>query len=446
MEEDIFKGSSSKRPSTQTRQQLATEAKLKAAIDAAEEKIAYESAHDKELLRALRVVSTFIRRKKRVCYGGTAMNAILPASKRFYDPNIDLPDYDFYTPTLEEDTKELVEALKEAGFEEVYQRVGMHEGTKKILVNFVAVADISEINDELFNVLYSRSIARDGIHYTDPDVLRMMMYLELSRPRGEVGRWEKVFERLQLINTEFPIKAERKFVPAVIGGPPIPFELRYQILRHVIREERVLLNGPVLALYQRGIRRGDAKFQMRPGGAIFFTSPTPRDDAEKLKRQFRRKDVRLFLHRSRGEIVPERVEVRIGAQVVALIMQEAACHSYNRIPVEGGGEIYVGSPEFLITVYLALTIFTHHSKDILGSNAMEVVKGLIYWASENYKAKSSQFPPFSIDCQGHQVSYVSLLRAKVLRIREEKEKRKAAVRGLTRSRRSKSRSGKTRRK
>ena len=34
----------------------------------------------------------------------------------------------------------------------------------------------------------------------------MSMYLELSRPKGDVGRWEKVLKRLILLNKHYPIK------------------------------------------------------------------------------------------------------------------------------------------------------------------------------------------------------------------------------------------------
>ena len=42
----------------------------------------------------------------------------------------------------------------------------------------------------------------------------MLMYLELSRPRGEVGRWPKVFERLSLFNefVTYGINSANKFV------------------------------------------------------------------------------------------------------------------------------------------------------------------------------------------------------------------------------------------
>ena len=34
----------------------------------------------------------------------------------------------------------------------------------------------------------------------------MSMYLELSRPKGDVSRWEKVLPRLKLLNRYYPMK------------------------------------------------------------------------------------------------------------------------------------------------------------------------------------------------------------------------------------------------
>jgi len=179
--------------------------RLENAIDIAQERIDYELASDKELRYALEIVEAFLRRKKRVCYGGTAMNAQLPEGKKFYSEK-DLPDYDFFSPKMESDVEELVNDLQKAGFQDVFHRVGMHEGTKKILVNYIAVADISEMEYDIYDIVFKRSVVIKGIHYTDPDILRMMMYLEISHPKGEVARWTKVYERVLLMNEAFPFE------------------------------------------------------------------------------------------------------------------------------------------------------------------------------------------------------------------------------------------------
>jgi hypothetical protein len=122
MEEDIIYDRDSKGHSLRT----SISERLKGAIEAAEERQKYDAAHNPDILLALKIVNEFIRRKGRVCYGGTAMNEILPKSKRFYSPELDLPDYDFFTPDSAADIEELMSDLSKAGFKEIYLKVCIH--------------------------------------------------------------------------------------------------------------------------------------------------------------------------------------------------------------------------------------------------------------------------------------------------------------------------------
>jgi hypothetical protein len=423
MEEDIRVRDGSPLSITKTSERVTK--RLEEAIEEASKRAQQESADDEELRRALSIVEAFIKRRQRVCYGGTAMNAIMPEEKKFYDPKYDLPDYDFYTPFVEEDIKELVHDLEKAGFKDIYHKVGIHKGTKKILVNFVPIADISYIEEELFNVLLKRSVLIDGVHYTDDIVLRMMMYLELSRPKGDVLRWKKVFERLELINEIFPIKACKYEKKVKVDN--IPFSHRETIMEYIIKWQRILCNGPIIPLYKQGIRKHKSVFKIQEGGPVLFTSPDPRIDSLALKKILGPK-VSLYRHKERGEIVPERIEIREDSTVLCMIMKETACHSFVNVPVSDGRIIYIGSLEFLISLYISLLIFTTKPEDILGGRILCSVKQFIELTNENYAATGSQFPPFSLQCRGHQARFASLLRAKFLRVQEERAKAPRTVR------------------
>lgn len=416
MEEDINQRLTS--PLARTKTMVKVEDRLEAVVNAAEERMKYESAHDEQLLGALDVVADFIQRKKRVCYGGTAMNELLPDSKKFYDPRVDLPDYDFYTPDVKADISDLVDDLKVAGYRDVYHKVGIHEGTYKILVNFVPVADVSAIDSELFTALLRRSVLKNGIHYTDPDVLRMMMFLELSRPKGMVSRWKKVFERLQLINQLLPIKGCKGQAEASV--PSIPTNLRKIILTYCIARKRTLCNGALAALYERGIRGKRTIFKVGQGGAVLLTSPDPKGDATALKAALAADDIRMYLHEARGEIVPKRVELRQGNTPLCMFVEETACHSYNTLKLAGGSTIRIASLEFLVTLHLSMDIFTHNSRDYLGNAGLCSVKHFIELYEKNYSAVKSIFPPFASKCEGHQVGFPSLMRKKVERIKQER--------------------------
>jgi len=148
---------------------------IKQASELAQQKTDYASAHDDHILRAIEVVEEFLRKKHRLCYGGQAINAHLPAKYKFYDPEYSIPDYDFFTPSPEADITLISKDLRKAGFTDIAARERMHEGTIKIYVEYIPVADITQIDPKLYRILSKREYRNDGISYLDVNSLRMLM-------------------------------------------------------------------------------------------------------------------------------------------------------------------------------------------------------------------------------------------------------------------------------
>ena len=395
------------------------EKRLEQVVDKAQERIDKEAAANPELRFALEIVERFLKKKKRVCYGGTAMNAQLPKELQFYSEEKDLPDYDFFTPSIEEDTEEIVNDLKKAGFEEVANRVGMHDGTKKILVNYVAVADISEMESDVYEMIVERSVTIKGIHYTDPDILRMMMYLELSRPKGEVSRWVKVYERLQLMNKAFPMK---KCVKEERKPKEIPLELRKQIHEFCIENKKILAGARLEKVYFKSMESSTPmSWETREGGAVVFYSQDPKKDALILRQRLRLPQLDIRYFPAMGEVVPARLEMSVGKKPFALLIQETACHSFNTMKDEKGRTVLIASLDTLISLYLSLAIFTKDEKYIFGFSLMCAAERFIDVNTQLQRSKRiGQFPPFPLFCRGYQKGYPTLLREKVERIAKEK--------------------------
>jgi hypothetical protein len=175
-------------------------------VDLVEARKGKETMRDPEVKKIIETVEKFIADKKLVCYGGTAINNILPEDVQFYDKDIELPDYDFYSDNALEHAKELADIYYNAGYEDVEAKAGVHFGTYKVFVNFTGIADITQMEPELFKSISKEAIIRNNIRYAPPNFLRMAMYLELSRPDGDVSRWEKVQKRLVLLNNHYPLK------------------------------------------------------------------------------------------------------------------------------------------------------------------------------------------------------------------------------------------------
>ena len=97
------------------------------------------------------IVENFIKSKKLICYGGTAINNILPKNEQFYDRETEIPDYDFFSPEPIKHVKELANIYFKKGFIDVEAKAGQHYGTYKLFVNFIPVADITYMSRTLFN-------------------------------------------------------------------------------------------------------------------------------------------------------------------------------------------------------------------------------------------------------------------------------------------------------
>ena len=109
------------------------------AVNIAESKLGKKIKQSNDILNIIKILEDFMRRKKVVCYGGTAINNILPITDQFYDKDVEIPDYDFFTPRQDTDINMLVRDLTRAGFTEISVREGVHEGTIKIYVDYILV-------------------------------------------------------------------------------------------------------------------------------------------------------------------------------------------------------------------------------------------------------------------------------------------------------------------
>ena len=57
----------------------------------------------------IEILENFLVERKCICYGGTAINNILPKHDQFYDLDYEIPDYDFFTPNALDDAKKLAD-------------------------------------------------------------------------------------------------------------------------------------------------------------------------------------------------------------------------------------------------------------------------------------------------------------------------------------------------
>jgi len=398
-------------------------ARLDDAVKEANKRIDYTVANDAEIQKAIQVVERFLRKKKRVCYGGQAINALLSKERKFYDEKYSIPDYDFFTPTYKEDSDELIEELKKEGFEDINMKFSVHEGTSKILMNFIPVADCTDMHPSLFKIIQSRAKVVNGIYFADPDFLRMMMYVELSRPRGEVSRWKKVYERLTLLNSEY--------TPGKCADPirvdTISTAERETILDLAIKRKRVLVGPECITLMQEGTGRKPIIDLVSMGGPIILLSPQAKLDGEDIA------DMLRITHHGHGKVTSEEVitlystlfnftMVKHMKRPIALIFQEDACHSYNTLEVSKGITIRTGSHDLMLQIYYSIFIFGKKEKDFFIMPIQCLIEKLHAIEAKARNKPSAYVPAFSIRCSGHQQGIATLLKERAKRTALERKK------------------------
>ena len=380
------------------------------------------AAEDTEARKIVDIMERFLKVKARVVYGGAAINAHLPTDKKFYDPTLYLPDYDFMTPDPLQDCADIIVAFQHEGFNEVEAKFGIHEGTYKIFVNFRAAADVTYMPPEIYERIMSDAKTIDGIHYASVNFLRMNMYLELSRPAGMVSRWEKVYERLLLLNEEYPLKAGRCVADPLEALAAEPSEtqlvLTSRLMELGIESHAVFLSG---ASYLVAPDTNPTQEEV-----IMMMSDRAPALVEKLESAL---NLRATKFEAMGELLPTRTELRTTKRkLVAVVFEAVACHSYTTLKNPEGYRL--GSIDLLIQMYYAM--YFADLKGYLPIRLLCVIQNLIELETERRKAvaegKGDIHDVFPMDCIGHQPSMPELKKAHRTRVLAKKKELVKALR------------------
>jgi len=451
---------------------------LRSAVDKIDKKIGSHKLNNPEIKRIINIVENFLRINKQICYGGTAINNILPLEDQFYDKSFELPDYDFFSKTPLEDAKKLADMYYKEGFNEVEAKSGFHPGTFKVFVNFIPVADITYLAPPIFKKISKQAIRVAGIKYSPPNFLRMLMYLELSRPNGDVSRWEKVLKRLTLLNKHYPLRGkncqDEDIQRLFQFGSKIPFskkvrktksnknksnksnkskkknksnksqkggELEHEtyteedeflddlqdklfvIVRNTLIAQGCIFFGAMAnRMYLQDLKQFKGKRVPKvPDFDVLSTEPetTTRILKERLV-DAGIKNIKIKKHKGIGETIPAHYEVSIGPETFAFIYEPIACHSYNTVTIDNR-KIRIATLDTMLSFYLA---FMYTNKPYYNVNRILCMSQYLFKILQQNRLKQQGLlKRYSIECYGEQSTQENLRAEKLEKYKELKNKR-----------------------
>ena len=407
---------------------------LRQAVDETEKETQEKIANSDEIKKMVVIVEQFIIKKKCICYGGTAINNILPKHAQFYNRDVEVPDYDFFSPNALKDAKELADIYFKAGYQDVEAKSGIHFGTYKVFVNFIPMADITEMNVHLFHSLLKEAIDINGIHYAPANYLRMNMFIELSRPKGDVSRWEKVLKRLNLLNEYYPLGSENIDCQTVdfqrkMDSLATESEKIYFVTRDTFIEQQVIFFGGFASSLYSKYMPEETRHLVKSIPDFDVLSEDIELCASILKHKLEKlnlvEKIHIIQHEAVDEIIPKHLEIRVGKEMIAFIYEPIACHNYNIITEEDTDkkkkEIRVATIDTMLSFYLA---FLYANKDYYYKDRILcIAKFLFDVEQKNRLEQKGLLKRFSIECYGKSNTLENIRAEKAKKFQELKNRK-----------------------
>ena len=381
---------------------------LRDVVDKAQEITGRKLLHSEDVQKIIRILENFIRKNKLVCYGGTAINNILPSDDQFYNKDSEIPDYDFFSPKALYHAKELADLYSKEGYDDVEAKSGVHHGTFKVFVNFIPIADITSLPKELFKTIQHSGLNVNGIKYAPPDYLRMSMYLELSRPKGDVSRWEKVLKRLVLLNKNYPMMNplcdKIEFMRSFEGSKTDAVAIYNIVKDSAVDQGLVFFGGFASKMYSKYMPALHKDKLNNSNPDFDILSEDPLTSATIIKERLQAAgfhNIKIIKRAGLGEIISPHCEIVVDKDTVAFIYKPLACHSYNVITIKGK-KVKIATIDTMLSFYLA---FLYANRPYYDHDRIYCMSQYLFLVqSKNRLQQKGVLKRFSLQCIGTQAT------------------------------------------
>jgi len=205
----------------------------------------------------INLISKFIIKKKLILYGGFVINIILPKKLRFYK-DYTINDFDCLSKDPLKDSIELAKIIKNKGYSYIKIKKAKHTGTYRVYVYGKQIFDISIVKSNIYDNLlkYSKKercrlkYFKDKYNIIPLTIIKKNLYYELSRPEQSGYRWEKIYDRLNILNNIYPtekssVNYECIKIPTIYNG------LTKNILNYIKKSKNPIIDSFALKIYKK---------------------------------------------------------------------------------------------------------------------------------------------------------------------------------------------------
>lgn len=212
----------------------------------------------KEYSNVIDIISRFVINKKLILYGGLVINLALPKKYRFYK-DYTINDFDCFSKNQLRDSLELAKIIKKNNYKFIKIRKAKHDGTLKIYVYGKQIFDITVMPALQYNKLlkYTKKPENKLKYYNEKyniipiEYIKQNLYFELSRPEQSGWRWEKIYNRLNLINKFYPSNKNNVIIKKCLCIKPLYKDVTELLLNHIKDNKYPVIDSYPLKIYKK---------------------------------------------------------------------------------------------------------------------------------------------------------------------------------------------------
>ena len=316
-------------------------------------------------------IQDFIKDKKRIIYGGTAIDFWLKKKNlAIYDE--ELPgDIEFYSPYPLDDMYKICNKLKKMGFKNVVGRQALHHDTFTIFVEYVEFCDMTYMNPSMMKNNIPHHV-EDGLTYVKPDFLINDMYRVFANPLHDYPfRLKKVFERFVLLKENYftpPEKPTRCPVNSKQNNKLI--EMKDQIFdKFILNNEDVILCGSKAYNYYLEYSNKKSKTYQPPENdplVLVINGQDFKQCFEEIIRVIGEKDIKVKEYTKFFQFYDRKLVIEYeGKECVVLLGNNGICTQYHKMQPDNSDNFFQLCSYDYLMIYLNSLVFKNYSEDKL---------------------------------------------------------------------------------
>jgi hypothetical protein len=251
------------------------------------------------------------------------------------------------------------------------------------------------------------------------------MYLELSRPAGDVSRWEKVLKRLTVLNKNYPvtdINCNSVSFQRKMTNKQDEDKIYENVKNTLINQGVVFFGGFANTLYSQYMPK-NLQIKLQKIADFDVLSNDPETTADIVKERLKDigiNNVKIIKRLNVGEIIPTHHEIKIGEDTIVFIYKPIACHSYNVINIHAQ-KVKVATIDTMLSFYLAFLYSDRPYYNAFSDRILCMSKLLFEVQQKNRLQQKGLLRRFSVTCYGHQESVEEMRAEKAAKYKELKQ-------------------------